>query len=273
MDQLDVTETTPHEPPTPRARILIVDTDPARTALSEAVSRLGHTVCHAAAPGPQAFDLPAGASPDLALVGLDDEAADAALETAGRIAERLDVPIVYVTEATDTGLLERAQDTRPHGYVLRQADPRQLDLAIRGALGAAARNRNGDRAAWNSAVLQGLFDRLSDAVIVADVRGRFVAMNAAARAIGSYDQAHPEAWSERYAVYQADGETPFALRDLPLTRAIRGESTDETLLRLRPRQPEAGSEDIWLSASGYPLRDASGRCVGGAVVLRNVTSR
>ena len=264
--------TTPHEPPTPPVQVLIVDTEPARTALSEAVSRLGHTVCHAADPGPQAVDLPAGASPDLALIGLEAEGGEDALETAGRIAARLGVPIVYVTGTTDAGLLERAQDTRPHGYVLRQADPRQLDLTIRGALGAAARNRNGVRAAWNSAVLQGLFDRLSDAVIVADVRGKFVAMNAAARAIGPYDPAHPEAWSERYAIYQADGETPFALRDLPLTSAIRGESTDGTLLRLRPLQHETGSEDIWLIASGYPLRDASGRCIGGAVVLRNVTS-
>ena len=264
--------TTPHEPPTPRARILIVDTDPARTALSEAVSRLGHTVCHAAEPGPKAVDLPAGANPDLALIALEAEGADVALETAGQIAARLDVPLVYVTETTDAVLLERAQRTRPHGYVLRAADPRQLDLTIRGALGAGARNRNGARAAWNSAVLQGLFDRLSDAVIVADVRGRFVAMNAAARAIGPYDPAHPEAWSDRYAIYRADGETPFALEDLPLASAIRGESTDEALLRLRPLESEADSEDIWLVASGYPLRDAGGRCIGGAVVLRNVTA-
>ena len=264
--------TTPHEPPTRRAQILIVDRNPARTVLSEAVRRLGHTLCHAADPGPQAADLPAGASPDLALIGLGDEAAEAALETAARVAERLDVPVVYVTETTNAALLERAQHTRPHSYVLRQADPRQLDLAIRGALGVATRNRNGARAAWNSAVLRGLFDRLSDAVIVADVRGRFVAMNAAARAIGPYDPAHPEAWSERYAIYQADGETEFALRDLPLTSAIRGEATDEALMRLRPLLPDAGSEDIWLVASGYPLRDAVGRCIGGAVVLRDVTS-
>ena len=264
--------TTPHELPTPHAQILIVDTDPARTALSEAVSRLGHTVCHAAEPGPQVFDLPPGANPDLALIGLEAEGSEDALETARQVASRLDVPIVYVTETTDAGLLERARRTRPHGYLLRRADPRQLDLTIRGALGAAARDRSGARAAWNSAVLQGLFDRLSDAVIVADVRGRFVAMNAAARAIGPYDPARPEVWPDRHAIYQADGETPFAPHELPLTGAIRGKSTGGAVLRLRPLRPEAGSEDIWLVASGYPLRDASGRCIGGAVVMRNVTS-
>ena len=265
-------ETTSHERPAPPARILIVDSGPDdRAALSEVATRAGHVVCHAAEPGPAAIDLPAGASPDLALIGLDAEASDPALETAERITERLGVPIVYATESTDASLLERARRTRPHGYVLRSADPRQLGFTIRGALEAASRHRNGARTAWNSAVLQGLFDRLSDAVIVADARGRFVAMNAAARAISPvHDPLRPEAWSQHYGIYQADGETPFDLQDLPLSSAIRGDAK-EGLLRLRPLHPGAGTEDIWLTANGYPLRDAGGRCIGGAVVLRNVT--
>ena len=62
---------TGREAPPRRARVLIVDADPgSRGALSDSVTRLGHAVCHAAAPGPTATDLPAGALPDLALVGL-----------------------------------------------------------------------------------------------------------------------------------------------------------------------------------------------------------
>ena len=129
------------------------------------------------------------------------------------------------------------------------------------------------RPEWNSAILEGLFDNMSDAVIVADVRGRFVAVNAAARRLSkTYDPSNPEGWAQHFEVYQADGRTPFAAEDLPLTAAIRGEATGDVLLRLRPRHADAGTEDLWLSASGYPLRDAGGRCMGGAVVLRDVTA-
>ena len=125
-------------------------------------------------------------------------------------------------------------------------------------------------AVWNSAIIASLFDRMSDAVIVADIRGKFVAVNAAARRISqTYDPSNPEAWSRYFDVYEADGETRADPENLPLTSAIRGKTAAEKVIRLRPRKPELGTEDIWLRVSGYPLRDDHGRCLGGAVVLRN----
>ena len=276
---------TEREFPAPHGRILIVDADPgAREMLSQSVTGLGHTVCHAAEPGPTAIDLPGEARPDVALIGLaaGDEAAPA-VETGERIARRFGVPLVYATETTDAGPLDRAQRTDPHGYVLKSGDPRQLGLVIRAALRATVRTPSDGQEAdpddaaprpeWNSAILEGLFDNMSDAVIVADVRGRFVAVNAAARRLSkTYDPSNPEAWAQHFEVYRTDGRTPFAPEDLPLTAAIRGEPTGDVQLRLRPRHAGAGTEDLWLTASGYPLRDAGGRCLGGAIVLRDVTA-
>ena len=274
---------TGREFPPPHGRILIVDADPgARDTLSASVTDLGHTVCHAAEPGPSAIDLPTEAGPDVALIGLTaGEKAGPAVETGERIAERFAVPLVYATETTDAEPLDQAQRTGPHGYVLKSGDPRQLGLAIRAALGAAVRKRAdrqetdpdevAPRPEWNSAILRSLFDKLNDAVIVADARGRFVAVNAAARRLSeTYDPSNPEQWSQHFDVYDADGRTAFAAEDLPLSAAIRGEPSDNALLRLRPRHAGAGTEDLWLRASGYPLRDAGGRCMGGAVVLRGV---
>ena len=275
---------TGREAPPSHARVLIVDADASsREALSDSVTRLGHTVHRAAAPGPAAVELPADVLPDLALIGLAaGETAGPAIETAARIVERFGVPVVYATETTDAELLDETQRTDPHGYVLKPTDPRQLGLAIRSALGARVRMRADPEAGpadvaphpeWNSAVLRSLFDNMSDAVIVADVQGRFVAVNAAARALSdTYDPANPEGWSEHFEVYQLDGQTPFPPEKLPLSAAIGGTSTGDSLLRLRPRNATTGTKDLWLSASGYPLRDAAGRCMGGAVVLRNVTT-
>ena len=280
---------TGHEPPPTPSRILIVDADAdALRTLSDAVTSLGHTVCHAAEPGPAAVDLPDEARPDLALLGLAaGETAAPVLETAGRIAERFGVPLVYAVETADDALLNRARPTNPHGYVLKSADPRQLGLTLRAALNVAARQR-ADRerheremaeleassalAERDNAVLRCLFERISDAVILGDTQGRLTAVNPAARRLGQTSIRDPNTWTEYVTTYQADGRTPFAVEDMPLARALRGETTQEVPLMLRPRHPDAGTEDIWLSASGYPLLDAQGRSLGGAVLLRDVTA-
>ena len=271
------------------ARILIVDADPdAQKALFDLVTRLGHTVCHAAEPGPAALDLPPDARPDLALIGLAaGDTAAPAVETAERIAERFGVPLVYAMETADTALLDRAQRTNPHGCVLKSAAPLQLDLTLRTALNLAARERAdrvrqeqetaGLRASVelterDNAILRCLFERISDAVIIGDTEGRLTDINPAARRIGRRSMQDPNRWTEYFSTYQADGRTPFAMEDLPLVRALRGETTRDVPVVLRPRHPDAGTEDIRLSASGYPLLDAQGRSLGGAVLLRDVTA-
>lgn len=262
-------------------RITIFDADPVvREGLSDTVHALGHTVCHAAGPGRSALEAFTTTRPDLALIGLDTgEAAGVAFEMAEWIAAHSDAPIVYATETTDGALLERAERTNPHGYVLKSADPRQLGLTIRAALGMAARERGrppmdreepGREALWKSTVLADLFDHLSDAVVVADASGRFVAVNAAARKLSeTYDPSNPEGWFRHFDVYDADGRTPADPDSLPLTRALRGKGTENTVIRLRPRYAEAGTADLRLAVSGYPLHDSGGKNMGGAVVLRN----
>ena len=277
------------DPAARRARILIVDPDPgAREALSEAVTGLGHTVCATAEPGSQALDLSAGASPDLALVGLKDEAAGAGLETAQRVVERFGVPVIYATETTDAALLDRAQQTHPHGYVLKSGDPRQLGLAIHAALGMAARARvdrerharqvddlraAAARSQARLAFFQRVFDNMDDPIIVIDAQGRFEAINEASRRIlATYRAPTVEQWFDHFVTYHADGRTQFAAQDLPLMRASRGETTRNVRLVLRSRLPAAEAVELWFDANGYPLLDTDGRCIGGAVVLRDVTT-
>ena len=269
-------------------RILVVDADPdARESLCDSVSSLGHTVCHAAAPGPAAVDLPAEAPPDLALIGLAaGETAAPAVETAERIVERFGVPLVYATETADSALLDRTQHTNPHGYVLKSADPRQLGLTLRAALNVAAREKAERRrherelthlkastalAEKDNTILRCLFERISDAVVIGDTQGRLTAINPAARRITEMPLSDPNTWADHFGAFQADGRTPFAPEDLPLAHAIRGQTTRDVPVLLRPKHPDAGTKDIWLTASGYPLLDARGQSFGGAVLLRNVT--
>ena len=262
----------PRHAPGRKVRILIVDADAdSRESLCTLVSDLGHTVCHAAEPGPPTLERLAEADPDLTLIGLRvGAAADATLETAERVADRSRAPIVYVTERTDAALLDRAQHAHPRGFVLKSAGAEQLDLTIRTALNGATRvvgHEKGNR----ELLLMTLFDSMTDAMVIADAGGRLVAVNPAARkVVDTTVNTDPNDWAQDYDALRADG-TPVAPEERPIGRALQGQTTPETVMVLRPRRPEAGTRDVRLAASGYPLVDADGRRVGGAVLLRSAT--
>ena len=274
-------------PPAAPARILIVEADgSAARALADAVTGLGHAVCGTLSAGPPPDALPADARPDLALVGLGrGRDAPAVIEAAEQVVAQCGVPILYVTEGLDGGLLERAQRTVPLGYVLKPVDARQLHMSIVAATSVAARGRSAAEriaeleaqaaAAMESrGILKSLFDSMSDAVIATDLQGNYLAVNPATGRLyptsdGSSD---PRSWAERYEVLEADGRTPFRWQDLPLMRAQRGEETDDVVLLLRSRRPRPDDSGIWLSASGRPVLDEANRRTGAVVVMRNVTA-
>ncbi len=121
-----------------------------------------------------------------------------------------------------------------------------------------------------SGILRSILDSMADGVIVADQDGRFLLWNPAAERIIGIGQRDvpPEEWSHVYGCYQIDGKTPYPSEDLPLTRAIRGESTNGTVLFVRnPDNPEGR----WISINARPLRTTNGQIRGGVIVLRDIT--
>ncbi len=72
---------------------------------------------------------------------------------------------------------------------------------------------------------------------------------------------------DRFSVRAFSGER-LAVDELPVSRALRGDTVNGVLLRLRP----AGStHDVILSINGCPARDVLGRVVAAIVVARQVS--
>ena len=118
-------------------------------------------------------------------------------------------------------------------------------------------------------IMQSMLDSTAEGVVVADENGKFLIWNVAARRLVGlgHTDAPVEKWSETYRLYQLDGRTLYPPQELPLTRAIRGESVDEVeLLVRRPGESEPGH----LSVNARPIVDEAGRNRGGVVVFRDV---
>jgi PAS domain-containing protein len=119
-------------------------------------------------------------------------------------------------------------------------------------------------------MLESALESMGDGVVVVDQQGRFLLCNSAARHIYGRDpvEGSIERWAELYGVFLPDRVTPFPAYQLPLAKALRGESTDQIDLFFRnPAHPDG----IFVASTARPLRDADHQIRGGIVVMRDVS--
>lgn len=127
-------------------------------------------------------------------------------------------------------------------------------------------------AAEQKELLQSILDSCSDVVIVADTSGKIILRNPVGIRYnaGAPAQELSEKYPELLGLYKNDGETLFKAEDLPLSRALRGESENGLEICVRP---PTGGEPQWMLAAGGPLLNQRGENRGGVVFLRDITDR
>ncbi len=121
-------------------------------------------------------------------------------------------------------------------------------------------------------ILQSVLDCMGDGVVVADSNSRFLVFNPAAARILGHGKSDVSAqdWSRHYEVFLPERTTPYPADDLPLARAIRGESVDQAELYIGYPSLDNGT---WILITGRPLRDEYGALQGGVVVFHDITRR
>lgn len=121
-------------------------------------------------------------------------------------------------------------------------------------------------------LLRLILEEMSDGVIATDGKGDFPVFNAAAMRMfgsGQTDEG-ADAWAATYGNYLPDMVTPFPTADLPMVRALHGETTANIEMFVRHA---AAPEGLWALINGYPLRDPGGAVKYGVVVCRDITAQ
>jgi PAS domain S-box-containing protein len=155
-------------------------------------------------------------------------------------------------------------------------------LALSGLLGATVflglRSREraerlkleGAERARQEAILRSVLDSMAEGVVVADASGRLMLTNPANDRIVGQGLARitPEAWARHYGVHTADAARLMRIDEMPLARALEGETPDDVEVLIR----REGAEDRLLSVSARPIHGTTGP-QGAVAVFRDVTLR
>jgi PAS domain S-box-containing protein len=204
--------------------------------------------------------------------------------------ELSDATRILITGYADIDALIRAVNAgRIHTYVPKPWEPAQLRVTVRKAADHARELLLQKKAAAELALqqealarseaalrqqtklLQSILESMGDGVIVGEDNGKLLFANSAARhMVGSfaYDAVPQPAWGQHYGIYVPGTERLYPTADLPLARAMRGESVDGLELFIRNRdQPEG----FFVSVNARPMRDDLGATRGGVAVVRDVT--
>jgi CheY-like chemotaxis protein len=113
------------------ANILVVEDDANVAAVLEArLESFGYDVCDIASTGPRAIECALQHHPDLILMDILLEGDMNGIEAADKIAEKSDVPIIFLTCLNDPAVLERAISTNPYGYIVKPYDNAALKSSI-----------------------------------------------------------------------------------------------------------------------------------------------
>jgi PAS domain S-box-containing protein len=158
----------------------------------------------------------------------------------------------------------RDQESKTVGTIIEVRDISAEKEAARAL--EAARESAETLAAEQSAVL----DQLAEGVVVADAEGRITFINEAAAVLHGTRRVGvlPEAYSETYNLFTEEGE-PFRPHDLPMARAVRGETVTEA--RWRIRRPDGA--DVLAIGGARPIVGSDGRRMGAVLTLRDDTER
>ena len=166
-------------------KIVIVEDEGLIAADLEArLKNAGYSVPGTADTSERALEVIQKTSPDLVLMDIRLKGDVDGIETASRVREQLDIPVVFLTAYEDRGTLERAGQTQAFGYIKKPIASASLRGSIEMALSKHRYERDlRAQRDWMAAS----FRSVPHAVLVTDGQGRLTYLNSPAEKLTGWN--------------------------------------------------------------------------------------
>jgi DNA-binding LytR/AlgR family response regulator len=119
----------------PKTNVLVVEDESIVSKdIQHSLKKLGYNVVGAASTGERAFELAQSEKPDIILMDIMLKGDMNGIETASKVKEELQIPVIYLTAYADESTLEKAKVTEPYGYIIKPFKEVDLHTSIEMAL-------------------------------------------------------------------------------------------------------------------------------------------
>lgn len=119
----------------PKTNVLVVEDESIVSKdIQHSLKKLGYNVVGAASTGERAFELAASEKPDIILMDIMLKGDMNGIDTAQKVKEDLQIPVIYLTAYADESTLEKAKVTEPYGYIIKPFKEVDLHTSIEMAL-------------------------------------------------------------------------------------------------------------------------------------------
>ena len=121
-----------------------------------------------------------------------------------------------------------------------------------------------------NALMDAIFNSISDGIIVANKEGKYVLFNKTAREMAGQDleDVHIPQASGKFGLFDPESGTPYPGDKLPLARALQGKYADNIEILIRNPQVPHGVD---ASISARPIYNSKGTVNGGVAVIRDIS--
>ncbi|HIK32641.1 MAG TPA: PAS domain S-box protein [Oscillatoriales cyanobacterium M4454_W2019_049] len=118
---------------------------------------------------------------------------------------------------------------------------------------------------------QALLANLSDGIVACDANGVLTLFSRATQEFHGLpmEAIAAEDWGQYYDLYRADGKTPLTRDEIPLFRALQGESVRDVEMAIAPKNGTIR----YILANGDPIVSPEGEKLGAVVAMRDISDR
>lgn len=169
-----------------KKKILVVDDDLiTAVSIQKILEKEGYEIMGPVANSGEAIRIVKGISPDLIIMDINLNDKIDGIQTAEKILENADIPIVFVTAYSDDSTIKRAQINNIFGYLLKPFDTRELLISVDIALFKHQAQKNLKE---QENKYRNLLEFAPDAFLQGDERGNFINVNEKATALTGYSK-------------------------------------------------------------------------------------
>jgi PAS domain S-box-containing protein len=251
-----------------KARIMVVEDEAVISMeIQDRLTKMGHSICGTAASGEEAVSIATAKRPDLILMDVQLRGEVDGVQTAKRIRDLIEIPVIYLTAFADDRTVERAKLTQPFGYLIKPFSEKELYAAIEMALyknSMEARVRDSERRYATT------IRCIADCVIVTDTDMKITLMNPAAQSVTGWKQ--EEAVGKKLdEVCKLVEEKALIAVESPMVKAIQERvvmNLTAPVLLITKNGDKVPVED-----SAAPMINEKGELTGAVMVFRDITWR